>query len=134
MLSIQCVLNHLYYCHWRMDSHFFFSSLFSSVENIAALAPSYINSNDVILTIGRSRTVEAFLKVWLIVQLYLSVKNCKLEIRKYYTCSYLYEVDEIRGIHGNKNSTGEKIWILVANANHSLHLLIGYSMLFAMCT
>jgi len=32
------------------------------VENIAALAPSYINSNDVILTIGRSRTVEAFLK------------------------------------------------------------------------
>ncbi|BFY99720.1 hypothetical protein BsWGS_02760 [Bradybaena similaris] len=32
------------------------------VENIAALAPSYINENDIILTIGRSRTVEAFLK------------------------------------------------------------------------
>ncbi|KAH9523373.1 Translation initiation factor eIF-2B subunit beta [Bulinus truncatus] len=32
------------------------------VDNIAALAPSYINENDVILTIGRSRTVEAFLK------------------------------------------------------------------------
>jgi len=31
-------------------------------ENIAALAPSYINNNDVILTIGRSRTIEAFLK------------------------------------------------------------------------
>ena len=34
-----------------------------SVENIANLAPNYINENDVILTIGRSRTVEAFLKV-----------------------------------------------------------------------
>ncbi|CAG5126391.1 unnamed protein product [Candidula unifasciata] len=32
------------------------------VENIAALAPSYIHKNDIILTIGRSRTVEAFLK------------------------------------------------------------------------
>ncbi|CAL1536679.1 unnamed protein product [Lymnaea stagnalis] len=32
------------------------------VENIAAQAPCYINENDVILTIGRSRTVEAFLK------------------------------------------------------------------------
>uniref|UniRef100_A0A0B7AEJ6 Translation initiation factor eIF2B subunit beta n=1 Tax=Arion vulgaris TaxID=1028688 RepID=A0A0B7AEJ6_9EUPU len=32
------------------------------VENIAALAPSYINDNDIILTLGRSRTVEAFLK------------------------------------------------------------------------
>jgi len=32
------------------------------VENIANLAPNYINENDVILTIGRSRTVEAFLK------------------------------------------------------------------------
>ncbi|XP_005099027.1 translation initiation factor eIF-2B subunit beta [Aplysia californica] len=32
------------------------------VENIAALAPNYVNENDVILTIGRSKTVEAFLK------------------------------------------------------------------------
>lgn len=31
------------------------------VENIAAFAPNYVNQNDVILTIGRSRTVEAFL-------------------------------------------------------------------------
>jgi len=32
------------------------------VENIAAFAPNYVNQNDVILTIGRSRTVEAFLQ------------------------------------------------------------------------
>ncbi|KAK0069931.1 translation initiation factor eIF-2B subunit beta [Biomphalaria pfeifferi] len=32
------------------------------VDNIAALAPNYINENDVVLTIGRSRTVEALFK------------------------------------------------------------------------
>ncbi|GFO39087.1 translation initiation factor eif-2b subunit beta [Plakobranchus ocellatus] len=31
-------------------------------KNIADLAPNYINENDIILTIGRSRTVEAFFK------------------------------------------------------------------------
>ncbi|KAK3773803.1 hypothetical protein RRG08_011011 [Elysia crispata] len=31
-------------------------------ENIAAMAPNYIHENDIILTIGRSRTVEAFFK------------------------------------------------------------------------
>ncbi|RUS72968.1 hypothetical protein EGW08_019271, partial [Elysia chlorotica] len=32
------------------------------VENIAAMAPNYIHENDIILTIGRSRTVESFFK------------------------------------------------------------------------
>ncbi|XP_059146829.1 translation initiation factor eIF-2B subunit beta-like [Physella acuta] len=38
------------------------SEIEGCVENIAVQAPNYINKNDKILTIGRSRTVEAFLK------------------------------------------------------------------------
>jgi translation initiation factor eIF-2B subunit beta len=35
----------------------------SSVENIAAQSIEHIHANEVILTLGRSQTVEAFLKV-----------------------------------------------------------------------
>ena len=34
----------------------------TSVQNIAAQSPEHIHANEVILTIGRSQTVEAFLK------------------------------------------------------------------------
>ena len=37
-------------------------SLFFSADNIAAQALEHIHSNEVIMTIGKSKTVEAFLK------------------------------------------------------------------------
>lgn len=40
--------------------HFFFSE--GTTDNIAMQALEHIHSNEVIMTIGRSRTVEAFLK------------------------------------------------------------------------
>lgn len=39
------------------------SVLLNSVENISSQALEHIHANEIILTAGKSRTVEAFLKV-----------------------------------------------------------------------
>jgi translation initiation factor eIF-2B subunit beta len=56
-------------CHFNLQTAIieaiteFLSELETSVDNIAMQALEHIHSNEIIMTIGKSRTVEAFLKV-----------------------------------------------------------------------
>ncbi len=51
----------------------------TSIENISTQSLEHIHANEVILTMGKSQTVEAFLKVTLNIY-YLNFKSVKLKL------------------------------------------------------
>lgn len=63
-LNKEFIVDSLHLSFKRMVFHLLLTVLvLCSAENIAARALEHIHSNEVIMTAGKSRTVEAFLKV-----------------------------------------------------------------------
>uniref|UniRef100_A0A0B7AF08 Translation initiation factor eIF2B subunit beta n=1 Tax=Arion vulgaris TaxID=1028688 RepID=A0A0B7AF08_9EUPU len=100
------------------------------VENIAALAPSYINDNDIILTLGRSRTVEAFLKGHVMAKNLALAKISTTLITECQIGTIMPRVNKvIIGTHsfmangGLKAATGTNIMAVLAK-EHNKHVIV----------